>query len=506
MKNALLHDGLAWWARQEPERIALVFDDLQTLSYGALNRWSRGVAAHLQQQGVKPGDNVAIIGLNSIEWVAAAFGILKAGAVIVPMNERSVRNELLYLVEVTEPSAIIFDAPREDTIRSLPGSHYLLPMAQVEAFRDGAAADWREPRVSADALAQIIFTSGTTGRPKGVMIAHGQLLSKYFEMRLMLPTFGSPEVRQLMTVSLQSGLGTTWGYLFTTTNGGTFCFMRRFEPGLALRMLVEQRINYFSTFPLVLEKIGELPEFASADLAHISTAITGGTRVPAEILTKWRNKGVLLRQMYGITEGGNFVSIASDIEVREDRNSCGRSMVFTEIRIAREDGTPCDVDEPGEIQVRGPGMMVGYWRNPEATAETLIDGWVHTGDLGVLDAEGYLTFVDRMKDMIISSGFNVSPSEVEAVISQLPAMIEVAVISVPDAKFGEIPAACIHSSEPVDALRVFEHCKASLSGYKLPRYVIDHGEPLPRVTNGKINKRELRTLYADAPARFEKLG
>lgn len=505
MKNALLHDGLAWWAREQPDRTAIVLDHSETLSYGELACWSDGVAEHLQARGVQPGDNVAICGANCIDWVVGAFGILKAGAVIVPLNERFVRDEFAYLIDVTEPAAIIADASRKTTLEPLAAGRYLLPMETIADFRGGAHSDWKSPRVGADALAQIIFTSGTTGRPKGVMISHGQLLSKYFEMRLMNPTFGSPDVRQLMTVSLQSGVGTTWGYLFTTTNGGVFCFMRKFEAGLALRTLVEHRISCLTTFPLVLEQIAARDEFHEADLSQLSFAVTGGTRVPAEIVTIWRRKGVLLRQMYGLTEVGNYVTIASDREVLADSRSCGRAMIFTELKIVRPDGSECAANEPGEIVARGPGMMVGYWRNPEATQAMIVDGWLHTGDLGVLDDEGYLTFVDRAKDMIISSGFNVAPSEVEAVISQLPGIVEVAVIAVPDRKFGEVPAACIHVDKALDTRQVFEHCKQHLAGYKLPRYVIDHGGPLPRITNGKINKRTLRDDYANAPERFEKL-
>lgn len=506
MNTALLQDGLRFWAVEQPDRIALTLDDDEELGYGALYRWSGGAAAYLGEIGVRPGDTVGIIGANSLEWVVWAFAILRAGGTIVPLNERFVAGELAYLVDTVEPRAIIADTARMDVIGPIAGGAALVAMEQADALRDGPPADWAEPHVDAGSLAQIIFTSGTTGRPKGVMISHARLLSKYFEMRLMVPEFGGPQLRPLMMVSLQSGLGTTWGYLFATTNGGTFSFMRRFDTALALRILVERRITNLSSFPLMLEQIGKAPGFAQADLSSINMAITGGTRVPASVLTTWRDKGVLLRQMYGLTEVGNYATMGSEREVRENRQSCGRQMIFTRLRIVRPDGTACDVGEAGEIRAKGPGMMVGYWKNPEATAAAFEDGWLKTGDRGFLDAEGYLTFVDRQKDMIITGGFNVSPSEVEHVISQFGGIDEVAVIAVPDLKFGETPAACIHAAGPIDGAALFAHCKARLAGFKLPRYLIALDEKLPRNSNAKIDKKLLVERYADAPARFPRLG
>ena len=506
MKNALLHDGLRFWAVEQPDRIALTLDDDLELSYGELYRWSGGAAAHLASIGVQPGDNIGIIGSNSIEWVVWAFAILRAGGVIVPLNERFVAGELGYLIDVTEPSVIVSDEKRMDVVGPVAGGAKLIAMEGAGDHRGGAPADWVEPHVESDSLAQIIFTSGTTGRPKGAMISHAQLMSKYFEMRLMVPEFGGPDLRPLMMVSLQSGLGTTWGYLFTATNGGTFCFMRRFDPALALQIMVERKITNLSSFPLMLEQISNVPGFEEADLSSIAMGITGGTRVPASVLTTWRNKGLLLRQMYGLTEVGNYATMGSEREVRENRQSCGRQMIFTQLRIVRPDGTTCNDGEPGEIRTKGPGMMVGYWKNPEATAAAFEDGWLKTGDRGFLDAEGYLTFVDRQKNMIITGGFNVSPSEIERCISDFGGVDEVAVIAVPDPRFGETAAALIYADAPIDADALFAHCKANLAGFKLPRYIIASADRLPRNTNAKIDKKALVAAYQDAPDRFPRFG
>lgn len=503
MMNALLHDGLAHWARETPDKPAFILDGVESLTYAQAARWSDAVSARLQAEGVRPGDNVAIIGANSLVWIICAFAILKAGAVIVPFNERFVAGELDHLVRMTTPRLILSDEARRAHFAPSPQMPPILAMEEMEALREAAAPPgWSEVRVSSDSLAQIIFTSGTTSLPKGVMISHAQLLSKYFEMRLTLPAMGSPDLSMLMCVGLQSGLGTAWGYLFTALNGGVMSFMRRFDAALALDELVRRRVTLMPGFPLLFEQISQQPGFASADLSALRIAIVGGTRVPAHVLETWRAKGVALRSMYGLTEGGNYVTVAGADEVDAGQVSCGPPVLFTRLRLLREDGGLCAMDEPGEIYVKGPGMMVGYWRNPEARAQCMVDGWLRTGDIGVVDARGRLSFVDRAKDMVITGGFNVSPSEVEAVIAMLPGVLEVGVFAIADGKFGEVPAACIRHDGSLAQQAVFEHCRTRLAGFKLPRYIILVEEALPRTANGKLDKRGLAARYADAPERL----
>jgi fatty-acyl-CoA synthase len=372
-------------------------------------------------------------------------------------------------------------------------------------YKDAAPTDWKSVRVPTDALAMIIYTSGSTGKPKGVMVSHQRMLAQYMELALVEPSIG-PSMSQLMVLALQSGPGTMHGYLSTATHGGTFCFLRKFEPNLALQILVERKITWFANFPMIIEQIRRLPQFASADLSALACATSGGARLSADALAAYRAKGVLLRQMFGQSEALGYAIIGTIKEAQEGRWTCGRPMPFTKIRVVREDGSDCVAGEPGQILVKGPSTMVGYWRNPEATAQTVVDGWLHTGDLGVFDEDGYLAYVDRMKDIIKTGGFNVSPSEIESVISHIPNVIEVAVIAVPDEKYGETPAALVFATPALPHEKIYAHCRERLAGFKQPRYVIALDAPLPRLSSGKVNKMQLRADYADAPSRFQKAG
>ena len=504
MKNALLHDGLEYWRRETPDKTAVVMDGDERLTYRELGDWTDGVAAKLADMGVVPGDAVAVCGANCLEWVAAGMGLLKAGATMIPFNDRFVRGEFADLMGRTTPKVVIADGPRAEIIASLEGAPAILSMDTLAQFKGGAPG-WKAPEVSPDQVGLVVFTSGSSGRPKGVMFTHGGHMDAYHQLTMMDRHLG-PNTRHLMTVGLHSGLGTMWGFPYDLSIGAAFYFLKKHDAALILKILVEEKITSLPTFPLVLDQLTREPGFEAADLSSITTAHAGGMRVPAALLAKWQAKGVMLRQMYGQTEVGGYGTIATDREVLEGMHSCGRGMIHTKLKVVRPDGSDCDPGEPGDVRVKGPANMHGYWGDPEATAKTLVDGWIHTGDLGVLDAEGYFSFVDRAKDMIISGGFNISPIEVEGVIGRAPGVLEVAVFAAPDEKFGETPVAVLYSASPVTPEAIFAHCRENLAGFKLPRYIVPLSEPLPRLSSGKINKRQLAADYADAPSRFAKLS
>jgi fatty-acyl-CoA synthase len=240
-----------------------------------------------------------------------------------------------------------------------------------------------------------------------------------------------------------------------------------------------------------------LPDFATVDLSSLELVTVGGARVSVGALEAWLSKGVTIRQIYGMTELGGTSTSNREKDAVTHPEAVGRGSVFTKHRVVRPDGTDCEPGEPGEIIVRGPSVTPGYWRNDEATRQALVDGWFHSGDVGVFGEDGLLRMVDRMKDMIISGGYNIAPSEVEAVISVLPGVEEVAVIPVEDAKFGETPAAIIYTASSLTAEEVVAHCKRHLAPYKVPRYVLFEAAPLPRMASGKLAKRDLRSRYSD---------
>ncbi len=505
--SLMVTDPLRHWARYAPDATAIVFDGGDRVSYGELDRWSDTVAARLRDAGVGPGDRVGIVGNNSLEWCAGSLGALKAGAIVACYNHRLVAHELRYLIDNSDPTVILTGVEhlgRLGEIEGLADRVALVSLADVVTDRTAPHREISPVMVDPDTPAVIVYTSGTTAQPKGVTFSHRTTFSFIFEWSLMEPAY-QHGARMIFVLSLGGAPGILWALLHMTTHGATIFLETGFEPRSTLRRLVEDRIDIMMGVPVLFEQIAALPEFHSADLSALKATTVGGARVPKPTLEAWLAKGVALRQIYGMTElGGSSIGNAKD-QAANRPESVGRPSMFTEHRVVRPDGSDCDPGEPGEIIVRGPSVTPGYWRNPEATAEAIRDGWFHSGDVGVLDAEGYLQIVDRLKDMIISGGYNIAPSEVESVIQEIPGVEEVAVIAVDDAKFGEAPAAIIKASEPLDPHAVVAHCATRLADYKLPRYVVQVEDPLPRMPSGKIAKRDLRRDFAHLPTTATKV-
>jgi fatty-acyl-CoA synthase len=270
-----------------------------------------------------------------------------------------------------------------------------------------------------------------------------------------------------------------------------------FDPKSALQRLSQERIQIVMGVPVLYEQMAALPDFEDADFSSLELVTVGGARVSVEVLEAWLTKGVTIQQIYGMTELGGTSTSNRKRDAVTHPEAVGRGSIFTKHRVVRPDGTDCEPGEQGEIIVRGPSVTPGYWRNEEATKEALVDGWFHSGDIGVFGEDGLLRMVDRLKDMIISGAYNIAPSEIEAVISNLPAVEEVAVIPVADAKFGETSAAVIYKASSLTAEEVVAHCNSHLAPYKVPRYVVFEPDPLPRMASGKLAKRELRSKYED---------
>ncbi len=287
--------------------------------------------------------------------------------------------------------------------------------------------------------------------------------------------------------------------------GATIHAQNKFTPELALALLQEKRITTFLASVIFWERIAALPAFESADLSSIRFAQISGARVNPALIERYRDKGLVLRQAYGCTEAGGAWA-ARDRTATAAPDKCGPGGMFSGYRIILPDGSPAPVGEPGEILIRSDGLTVGYWNDPEQTAKAYRDGWFHSGDRGVMDAEGNLTFIDRIKDIIISGGLNISAMEVEGAIAEIDGVEEVVVIAAADAEFGETPLAVVHGA--IDRLSpeaIVRHCRAALASYKVPRYVALEREPLPRLPSTKIDKGALREKYREAPGFLEKV-
>lgn len=482
----------AWWARMRPDQPAVVLAG-DELTYGDYKAWSDRVAARLIEDGLEAGDRVAVCALNSLAYCALIMGVIRAGGIVSPINFRYTTREIAELCESTEPRFTFVGTDFLDKVQAAGLS--VRPMAEIEALRSGAAAQVTRD-VDPEAPVVIIATSGSTARPKGVVLTH-RSMTAYAANWALEETASSPGARIISLAPLNTSAGFVQ-LMHYTTQGCTVYMQPQFVPAETLQLIVDKRINCFGAVPVFFEAIAALPEFASADLSSLTLATCGGARVSQTLLETYKAKGVTIRQIYGQTEAGGNATIMPEHLAMGAPEKCGWGGAFMDIRVVRPDGLDCAPGEHGEILIRSPGMMKEYWRNPEETAKTLRDGWLHSGDIGVLDDQGLLTFVDRMKDLIISGGLNISAAEVERVVCEFPGVIEALVIAAPCSKFGETPLAVYHARAEVDVADLIRHCDVNLANYKVPRYVAFSPEPLPRLATGKLSKPAVRQTYAHA--------
>jgi len=487
-----LPGALAWWARMRPDQPAVVLGG-ETLTYAEAKAWSDRVAALLIADGLQPGDRVAICAMNSLAYCALILGIIRAGGIVSPVNFRYTVREIGELCEDTTPR-FAFAAP-EFTDRMQVAGPPVRAMGEIEALRDGEPAVLARD-VDPDAPVVIIATSGSTARPKGVVFTNRSMTAYAANWASEEPsTAPGSRIISLAPLNTSAGFVQLMHYL---TQGCSIFMMPQFVPAETLRLIQEQRITCFAAVPVFFEAIAALPEFADADLSSIRLATVGGARVSRALLEAYKAKGVTLRQIYGQTEVGGNATIMPEHLALEEPEKCGWGGLFIDLRVVRPDGTDCAPGEPGEILMRSPGMMKGYWNNPEATAKSIQDGWLHSGDIGTLDERGLLTFVDRLKDLIISGGLNISAAEVERVVCEFPGVVEALVIAAPDPKFGETPMVVYHGPAEVEVEALVAHCNENLSNYKVPRYVVFSAQPLPRLATGKLSKPAVRQAYAGA--------
>ncbi|KAA9156760.1 long-chain fatty acid--CoA ligase [Amycolatopsis acidicola] len=500
--TVLVTDGLQQWAREAPERPAIVFDGDDVVTYRALDRWTDAAAAFLSARGLSAGDRIGVIGANSLEWCVAAIGALKLGAAVVPYNNRFTPDELRYLVDDSEPRLVLADeAHRERMAAGLAGSALeLVGLGEFTALRELAPEPVARPESTWDDPAVIVYTSGTTSKPKGVVFSHRSMFNFIADFALAEPAL-RPGARMIYVLSMSGAPGLPWHVLHPLTRGASLFYEKGFDAPVTLRRLTEERIQILCGVPVIFEQLAAQPAFAEADLSSLELVTIAGARAPVPTIKAWLEKGVPLRQAYGMTELGGISTLNPADQALNRPESIGRGTVLTRHRVVRPDGTDCDAGEPGEIVVSGPGMTPGYWRNEKATADALRDGWFHSGDVGIKDDEGYIRVVDRLKDIIITGGYNVAPSEIEAVVDELPGVLEVCVVSADDPKFGETPAAVVHSDGSVTAEAIQEHCRARLAGYKVPRHVVLQDEPLERMASGKIARRRIREAHPELSAK-----
>jgi long-chain acyl-CoA synthetase len=504
MPDVGVTDGLVNLAHMIDEhdggRVALVAGDVET-TYAELRDQVGRARGRLAARGVSEGDRVVILCGNTTQFVVAALATVGLGAIAVPLNPDSPVPELEREIDEVTPvaailgptAAAVWSESATDRLASVatvivPGEGSVPGAISFESLLSAEPVPARD--VEPDHLAVMMFTSGTAGPPRPAMISHGNLLSNIEQSLTARDRTNTDDlVYGVLPLFHIFGLAVVLGT--TLTVGAGVLLVQRFDPVAAAETIARRRVTVVPGAPTMWVAFAESEAIADDAFASVRLALSGAAKLPPAVAERVEQRfGVVIREGYGLTEASPVVTSSAGMPVRI--GSVGRVLVGQEVRLVDEDGEDVPAGDAGEIWVRGPNVFQGYWNDAEATARVLRDGWLRTGDVATVDEDGYLYLVDRAKDLIIVSGFNVFPAEVEEVISNHPSVAEVGVVGVPHAQQGEAVKAYVVRlpGAELDAASVIEYSSDFLARYKCPTSVA-FVDRLPRNASGKLIRREL---------------
>jgi acyl-CoA synthetase (AMP-forming)/AMP-acid ligase II len=513
----MLGDVIERNARLYPNKEAIVFEGRRA-TYAQFAAQARRCANALHAGGLKPQARVAILAQNCLEYFEIEGAAELAGYIAVTLNWRLSPHELAEIVRDCTPTVLIFEnrfAATAEHVRALD--------LGIERFIViGGKLDWAESydavlasapdtspatRPQPEDAVYLIYTSGTTGRPKGVVLSHHAALTS--AISLSWETGARPTDHMLVVMPLFH-IGAKINQLLYSAIGATIFLQRAFEPSAILRCIEAERITCAHFAPVMVRALLDAPDFSRHRRDSLRAIQYASAPMSVALLREAiAGFGPIFTQVYGMTEcivgtilhAHQHLPDGTQVEARR-LASAGQPFFGHEIKIVRPDGSPCEVEEIGDILIRGPSVMTGYWNNSAATVEALRDGWMHTGDMGFFDSESFLFVADRKKDMIISGGENIYSREVEEALLTHPAVLQAAVIGVPDPRWGESVKACVilRPAHTAHEDELIEHCRTHIASYKKPRSV-DFVAELPRLFNGKVDKKALRARYWSGQAR-----
>jgi fatty-acyl-CoA synthase len=502
-------DLLSKRAYLTPDREALL--DLgtgQRYSFAQLNNRANRLANFLREQfNVQKGERVSLLAYNSVVYLDLLYGLGKIGAIFAPLNWRLTARELTYIINDCQPRVLVY-APEFETIVSemrpnLSVRHYL---KLADASNDGSfsyenalanASDHEPERPPLDGETPycILYTSGTTGRPKGAVLPHRQVLWNCINTVISWG-LSEKDVSPLFTPMFHAG----GLFVFLTPilyAGGRIVLVRDFDPEESLRTIIEEKCTVILGVPTLFQMWMNSADFEQADFSHVHFFVSGGAPCPVSLMQAWReSKGVIFRQGYGLTEVGTNCFSMTDEESALKAGSVGKPIFHSRMRLVDPQGHEVAVGETGELLISGPHVCLGYWNNPEASQEALLDGWFHTGDMARMDEDGFFSIAGRYKDMIISGGENVYAAEVEAVFREHHAVEDAALIGRPDEKWGEVGLMIVvlKPGQTATQEELREFCQMRLARYKVPKEVL-FSPGLPYSPYGKVIKAELKKQY-----------
>ncbi len=494
------NEGLGSWparrARKTPHRTALVHGDT-TIGYAELYERTTRLAHALRARGVRRGDRIAYLGPNHPSFLETLFAAGTLGAVFVPLNTRLAGPEIAYQLADSGARVLVYGPSHAGLVAGLPGDTdvrtYLRSGAEYDAAVAGAASGPIDEPVAAGDTCLILYTSGTTGRPKGAMLSHANVT--WNAVNFLIDKDLHADERALVSAPLFHIAGLTVLTLPVLLKGGTCVLVEAFDPGGTLDLVERHRITYMFGVPAMFERIARHPRWAAADLSSLRMLSCGGAPVPTPLIETYQRRGLTFLQGYGMTEALGVLFLDGESSVGK-AGSAGVPHFFADVTVAGPDLAPVGPGETGEVLVRGPAVMSGYWGLPEETAAAFTDGWFRTGDAARVDEDGHAYIADRIKDMIISGGENIYPAEIEDRILAHPDIVECAVIGVPDAHWGEVPRAVVvpRQGAELDPEEVLGSLAGRLAMYKIPKSVVITDE-LPRTASGKLLKTQVRRRY-----------
>lgn len=496
-------DWFSKWADYNPEKVAVSeFETGKNLTYSQLNYLgNRFSTLFTYDYGLRKGDRVAILAENCLEYITLLAVAQKTGIILVPLNYRLTSREIDFLISDSDPVLLISEDKFLDKVQQTAA--YLkvnrhLDLAELRALSESFLANpeprmFKEVLVSQEDAALIIYTSGTTAFPKGSVYTHGMMFwnSINTQMRLDI-TSGDRSVN--MAPPFHTG---NWNVLLTPFlhHGAYTLIMKSFDADKVLKALEKDDLTIFWAVPTMLKMMADSPMFESTDLSKIRYFIVGGEAMPVPLIEKWHAKGVPIRQGYGLTEVGPNVTSLNHQDAIRKAGSIGKPNFYYQAKLVDEAGNEVSANELGELVLSGPTVTPGYWKNPAATKSTITDGWFHTGDIMRKDNEGFYFVMDRIKNMYISGAENVYPAEIEYLLRNHPAVDAVAIIGVPDEKWGESGMAFVVPKRRSQLTEndIIGYCEEKLARYKIPKHVRFLDE-LPKNDAGKIDRQLLKKI------------
>jgi len=501
-----------------PDRAAIVFEG-QRFTYSQLNERVNRLGNALANLGVQRGDRVALLQVNANHCVEVYFAVAKLAAIYVPLNFRAKGDELTYMINTAGIHTLLAGERYADLVNSIKPElntvkNYISldnpheGMLYYEDLLSSSSDDEVIGEIYDDDTTILMYTAGTTGFPKGVMLTHNSFA--IYVMENVTPADPEMEEKNILTVPLYHVAGIQ-AMMAATYGGRTLVMERQFDPREWMELVETEKVNRAMMVPTMLKQLLDHPEFSKHDLSSLRVITYGAAPMPLEVIKRAIEvfPGVGFINAFGQTETASTITslstadhvISGTEEEREKKlkrlSSIGKPMSDVEMKVIDEEGKELSPGEVGEIVARGPRVMAGYWQDKEKTEKTIDkDGWVHTGDMGYMDEDGYFFLAGRATDMIIRAGENISPEEVEGVLHSHPAIDEAAVIGVPDEDWGEVPVCIVVLKEGKSATaeEIMEYCRGKLASYKRPRSVV-FIDTLPRNPMGKVLKRILREQY-----------